>query len=195
MSWYCDYAAKHPHHRSYHDGEYGFPLDGKDGERYLFELQSLELFQAGLSWDLILKKRPTMVAAFDNFDVDTVAAYKAKDVKRLLKDAGIIRNKLKVASIIENAKRIQALRQTDDGGYGGFAQWIAAHHPLNRAEWTKLFRATFKFMGGEIVNEFLMCIGYLPGAHHRDCEAYKRIAKLNPPPPWSQADPKVFTED
>jgi len=193
MSWYCEVAADNPVHQSYHDEEYGVPLDGRDDERYLFELQSLELFQAGLSWDLILKKRPTTVAAFENFDVDTVAAYKAKDVKRLLNDAGIIRNKLKVASIIENAKWIQALRDSPEYGPGGFATWIAAHHPLNRAEWTKLFRQTFKFMGSEIVNEFLMCIGYLPGAHHEDCAAFKRIAKRNPP--WMQVDAKVFTED
>ncbi len=193
MSWYCDYAHERPHHKSYHDGEYGFPLNGKnakDDERYLFELQSLELFQAGLSWDLILKKRATTVAAFDNFNVDTVAAYKARDVKRLLNDAGIIRNKLKVAAVIENAKRIRGLRQSRDYGPGGFAAWIAAHHPLNRADWTKLFRATFKFMGSEIVNEFLMCIGYLPGAHREDCAAYRKIAKLKPP--WSQVDAKVY---
>ena len=188
MSWYCDYAHERPHHRSYHDSEYGFPLDGKDDERYLFELQSLELFQAGLSWDLILKKRATTVAAFANFDVDTVAAYKARDVKRLLNDSGIIRNRLKVASVIENARRIQGLRESHEG----FAAWIAAHHPLNRVEWTKLFRATFKFMGGQIVNEFLMCIGYLPGAHREDCAAYRKIAKLKPPPPWMQTDPKVY---
>ena len=76
MSWYCDYAHERPHHRSYHDNEYGFP---KTDERALFELQSLELFQAGLSWDLILKKRETMVRAFDAFDVDTVARYAARD--------------------------------------------------------------------------------------------------------------------
>ena len=195
MSWYCDFAHERPHHKSYHDDEYGFPLkgnDAKDDERYLFELQSLELFQAGLSWDLILKKRATTVAAFDNFNVDKVAAYKAKDVKRLLNDTGIIRNKLKVAAVIENAKRIQGLRGNDWGGDGGFAAWIAAHHPLGRDEWTKLFRATFKFMGGEIVNEFLMCIGYLPGAHREDCAAYRKIAKLKPPPPWMQTDPKVY---
>ena len=189
MSWYCEIAKGHPVHESYHDNEYGFPLKGKDAkedERYLFELQSLELFQAGLSWELILKKRATTVAAFDNFDVDTVAAYGKKDTARLLTDAGIIRNKLKVASIIENANRIQALR----GSHDGFANWIAAHHPLNRDDWTKLFRSTFKFMGGEIVNEFLMCIGYLPGSHHADCTAYKRIAKMNPP--WMQVDAKVY---
>jgi len=189
MSWYCEAAKGNPIHSTYHDTEYGFPLTGKDSrddERYLFELQSLELFQAGLSWELILKKRATTVSAFDNFDVDIVAAYGKKDTTRLLADAGIIRNKLKVASIIENANRIQALRKSHDG----FASWIAAHHPLNRDDWTKLFRKTFKFMGGEIVNEFLMCIGYLPGSHHAHCAAYKRIAKMKPP--WMQVDAKIF---
>ena len=191
MSWYCEAAKGNPIHSNYHDTEYGFPLDGRndrDDERYLFELQSLELFQAGLSWELILKKRATTVAAFDNFEVDTVAAYGKKDTVRLLADPGIIRNRLKVASIIENANRIQALRKS----HQGFANWIAAHHPLNRDEWTKLFRSTFKFMGGEIVNEFLMCIGYLPGSHHADCPAYKRIAKQKPPPPWMQVDAEVY---
>jgi len=186
MSWYCDYAHERPLHQSYHDNEYGFPLNGKDDERYLFELQSLELFQAGLSWEIVLKKRPTTIAAFGNFDVDTVAGYGNKDVKRLLNDPGIIRNRLKVASIIENANRVIRLRES----HGGFAPWMAAHHPLRRDQWTKLFRNTFKFMGPEIVNEFLMCVGYLPGAHRDDCPAYKLIAKLKPP--WSQVDPKVY---
>ena len=188
MSWYCEVAKGHPVHESYHDNEYGFPLTD---ECALFELQSLELFQAGLSWEIVLKKRPTTVKAFDNFDVDTVAAYGKRDVGRLLKDPGIIRNRLKVNSIIDNAGRVMALRDS----HGGFAEWIAAHHPRNRAEWTKLFRQTFKFMGGEIVNEFLMCIGYLPGAHHQDCPTYKRIAKMKPPVPWSQVDAEVFVEE
>ena len=156
------------------------------GERALFELLSLELFQAGLSWELILKKRATTVAAFDGFDVDMVARYGKRDVNRLLKDPGIIRNRLKVQAVIDNANRVIELRDS----HGGFAEWLAAHHPRSHAEWTKLFRATFKFMGGEIVNEFLMCIGYLPGAHRKDCPAYRRVAKAKPP--WMGVDPKVF---
>ncbi len=185
MSWYCDYAPGREFHQPYHDREYGFPLTS---ERALFEIQSLELFQAGLSWDIILKKRRTIVAAFDNFDVDIVAAYKKRATNRLLKDPGIIRNKLKVASIIENAKRLQDLR----GSHGGFAKWLAANHPLTRAEWTKLFRGTFKFMGPEIVNEFLMCIGYLPGAHRDDCPAYAGAARKNPP--WMGVAKGFYTD-
>jgi DNA-3-methyladenine glycosylase I len=183
MSKYCDIAIGHPLHGPYHDAEYGFPLTD---ERALFELQSLELFQAGLSWELILKKRPTMVAAFDGFDVDRVAAYGEGDVARLLADPGIIRNRLKVNAVIENAKRIMALR----GSHGGFAEWIAGHHPLGREEWTKLMRRTFKFMGPEIVNEFIMCIGYLPGAHRPDCPVFERISGMRPP--WLQTGEEFY---
>jgi DNA-3-methyladenine glycosylase I len=189
MSWYCEVALGNPIHETYHNTEYGFPLTGDNianDERYLFELLSLELFQAGLSWELILKKRDTTVKAFDNFDIDTVASYCKKDIMRLLADSGIIRNKLKVDSIIENARRIQSLRDT----HQSFANWISIHHPLNRNEWTKLFRKNFKFMGSEIVNEFLMCIGYLPGSHNKNCFIYKQISKLSPP--WLQVDASVF---
>ena len=174
MNWYCDVAPGDPFHGPYHENEYGFPTDD---EAVLLERLSLEIFQAGLSWLIVLKKRPTTFAAFDGFDVDRVAAYGDADVARLLGDAGIIRNRLKVAAIIENAKRIQALR----GSHGGFAAWIEAHHPLSLEEWVKLFRKTFKFTGGEVVNEFLMSIGYLPGTHREECPVYARIALLDPP--------------
>ncbi len=183
MSKYCDIAIGHPLHGPYHDTDYGFPLTH---ERALFELQSLELFLAGLSWELVLKKRPTTVAAFGGFEVDRVAAYGEADVARLLADPGIIRNRLKVNAIIENARRIIALRDS----HGGFAEWIAGHHPMLWEEWTKLFRKTFKFMGPEIVNEFLMCIGYLPGAHRDDCPIFERIAGLSPP--WLETGEEFY---
>lgn len=174
MSGYCDAAPGHPFHGPYHDEEYGFPLSD---ESALFERLSLEIFQAGLSWLLVLRKRDGMRAAFDGFDVDKVADYDEADVARLLADPGIVRNRLKIAAIIENARRIRALREND----GGFAAWIAARHPLTLPEWVKVFRKTFKFTGGEVVNEFLMSIGYLPGAHREDCPAFARIASLDPP--------------
>lgn len=183
MSWYCDYALGNPIHGPYHDDEYGFP---RQDEAVLFELLSLEIFQAGLSWELILKKRATTFKAFDGFDVDTVAAYGEKDIARLLGDAGIIRNKLKINSIIENGKRIQAMRESHDG----FANFIEAHHPMAKPGWVKLFKKTFKFTGGEIVNEFLMSLGYLPGAHRVDCPAYARIAARKPP--WMGVDAALF---
>ena len=179
MSSYCDVAPGHPVHGTYHDSEYGFPLTDEAG---LFERQSLEIFQAGLSWEIVLKKRPTTVTAFDGFDVDKVAAYGDRDVVRLLADSGIIRNRRKIAAIIENARRLIELRESDNG----FAAWIDAHHPLPKDDWVKLFRQTFVFMGGEIVGEFLMSIGYLPGTHRENCPIYEKIAGLNPP--WMTAN-------
>ena len=166
MNWYCDYADDRPLHDVYHQTEYGFP---KTDERDLFEIFALEIFQPGPSWDLILKKRATTFEAFEGSDVDRVAAYGERDKARLLSNPGIIRNKLKVEAIIHNARVIVDMR-TD---HGGFANWLKTHHPRNRRAWVKLFKKTFKFTGPEVTNEFLMCIGYLPGAHRDDCHVQK----------------------
>lgn len=175
---YCAAAPGHPHHGPYHDGEYGFP---SSDDRVLFERLVLEINQAGLSWLTILKKRDAFRAAFDGFDIDRVAAYGEVERARLLADAGIIRNRLKVDAVIENARRIIALRET----HGSFDGWLRAHHPLTKAEWVKLFGRTFRFTGGEIVGEFLMSLGYLPGAHHADCPV--QAAVLAQSPPWKAA--------
>jgi DNA-3-methyladenine glycosylase I len=174
---YCEYCNSHPEdtfNREYHDREYGFPL--KD-DNLLFERLVLEINQAGLSWITILKKKDNFRIAYDGFDVDKVAGYRARDRQRLLSDAGIIRNRLKVNAAIENARRIQTLR----ADYKSFKGWLDAHHPLTLDEWVKLFKKTFLFTGGEIVREFLLSTGYLPGAHDADCPVYVRIAKRNPP--------------
>jgi DNA-3-methyladenine glycosylase I len=173
MASYCDIAPGHPDHGPYHDREYGFPTAD---ETALFERLALEINQAGLSWLTILRKRQAFRAAFDGFDVDTVARYGARERRRLLRDAGIIRNELKVKAVIENAKRIQALRQS----HGSFAGWLAAHHPLSKAEWVKLFKKTFLFTGGEITGEFLISTGYLPDAHVPTCPIYQKILRLGP---------------
>jgi DNA-3-methyladenine glycosylase I len=174
MSGYCRIAPGHEFHGPYHDREYGFPTDD---DRVLFERLVLEINQAGLSWLLMLKKRAAFQRAYHGFDIDRVARYGEKDRARLLADAGIVRNRLKVNAAIENARRLQAIRASHDS----FAAWIAAHHPRAKEEWIKLFRKTFTFMGGEVVGEFLMSIGYLPGAHTEDCPVYRRILKLDPP--------------
>ena len=159
--------------RVYHDTEYGFPLHGDDE---LFERLVLEINQAGLSWLTILKKREAFRAAYAGFSVDKVAAFNDVDRDRLLADAGIIRNKLKVNAAIENAQRIKALRKT----HGGFGQWIDSHHPQELDGWTKLFKKQFVFTGGEIVREFLTSAGYLPGAHDEECPVHNKILKLKP---------------
>ncbi|PWC66701.1 DNA-3-methyladenine glycosylase [Azospirillum sp. TSH7] len=175
---YCAAAPGHPHHGPYHDGEYGFP---SSDDRVLFERLVLEINQAGLSWLTILKKRDAFRAAFDGFDIDRVAAYGEAERARLLADAGIIRNRLKVDAVIENARRIVALRET----HGSFDGWLRAHHPLTKPEWVKLFGRTFRFTGGEIVGEFLMSLGYLPGAHQPDCPVQAVV--LAQSPPWKAA--------
>lgn len=175
---YCAAAPGHPFHGPYHDTEYGFPTDD---ETALFERLVLEINQAGLSWLTILKKRDGFRAAYDGFDVDTVAAYGPTERARLLDDAGIIRNRLKVDAAIANAATIQGLRDTD----GGFHAWLGAHHPLTKDEWVKLFKKTFRFTGGEITNELLMSTGWLPGAHHPACPVHAEILALDPP--WARA--------
>lgn len=173
MSGYCDTAPGHPVHGPYHDSEYGFPVTD---DTVLFERLCLEVFQAGLSWLIVLKKRPALNRAFDGFQVDLVAAYGPADIERLMADPDIIRNRRKIEACIGNARRWQDVRRE----HGSFAAWLAAHHPQDKAEWVKLFKSRFAFMGGEVVGEFLMSIGILPGAHRPDCPVHQRIASLGP---------------
>lgn len=168
MTHYCDYAPNHPLHGPYHDTEYGFP---QRQEHVIFERMVLEIMQAGLSWEIVLKKRASLRKAFDGFKASKVAAYGDVDVKRLLADEGIIRNRLKIAAIIHNAGVFLTIRAK----YGGIAKWLDSHHPQSKEAWVKLFRTHFKFMGPEIVGEFLMSLGYLEGAHRKSCPIYKQI--------------------
>lgn len=171
---YCEFSIGNPIHGPYHDTEYGFHQTDED---VLFERLILEINQAGLSWETILKKRATFTIAYDNFNVDKVAAYGEADRQRLLADPGIIRNRLKVDAAIHNAQAIQGLRES----HGGFSKWLDRHHPLTKEEWVKLFKKTFRFTGGEIVGEFLMSLGYLPGAHHESCPIFAKIEQQGAP--------------
>jgi DNA-3-methyladenine glycosylase I len=181
VTTYCDYCESHPedtYNKTYHDTQYGFPLTD---DNLLFERLVLEINQAGLSWITILKKAENFRKAYRGFNIDKVAKFTEKDRACLLADAGIIRNRLKVDAAIENAKRIKGLQKE----YGSFKDWLDAHHPLTREDWTKLFKKTFVFTGGEIVNEFLMSTGYLAGAHTESCPIYKKVASLRPA--WMRA--------
>jgi DNA-3-methyladenine glycosylase I len=180
MTSYCEYLRAHPEdtlNKLYHDNEYGFPLNE---DAALLERFAHEINQAGLSWTLILKRKEAFHMAFEGFEVDKVAAYGEQDLARLLNDAGIIRNRMKINAVIENARRIQALRSE----FGSFKGWLDAHHPLSLDEWTKLFKKTFVFTVGEIVRELLVSTGYLPNAHDHDCPVYWQIARLQPP--WTR---------
>jgi DNA-3-methyladenine glycosylase I len=176
MTTYCDYCNSHPEdtfNKIYHDTQYGFPLAD---DNLLFERLILEINQAGLSWITILKKADNFQKAYHGFNLEAVAQYGDEDRARLMADAGIIRNRLKVNAAIVNAQKILALKKE----FGSFKGWLDAHHPLTKDEWTKLFKKTFVFTGGEIVNEFLMSTGYLPGAHTPDCPAYKKVTAHQP---------------
>ena len=176
MTTYCEYCITHTEdtfNKTYHDTQYGFPLDD-DNE--LFERLILEINQAGLSWITILKKADNFRKAYSKFNIAKIAKYTEADRARLLDDAGIIRNRLKVNAAIVNAQKVLELKKE----YGSFKGWLDAHHPLTKNEWTKLFKKTFIFTGGEIVNEFLMSTGYLPGAHQKDCPIYKTVAAQKP---------------
>jgi len=177
MSTYCRYVAEHPEeilHRAYHDTQYGFPLTD-DAE--LFGRLLLEINQAGLSWLTILKKQAAFRQAYDGFNPVLVSAYGEEEFTRLLGNPGIIRNRLKIKATIENAKRLLVLKAE----FGSFKAWLDAQGSSDLGTWTRLFKRTFVFTGGEIVKEFLLSTGYLPGAHDSGCPISARIQDLDPP--------------
>lgn len=161
-------------HRIYHDHFYGFPIEN-DNE--LFERLILEINQAGLSWTTILKKQQNFKKAYKNFEINKVADFKLEDFERLMNDAGIIRNRLKINAAIENAKIVLQIQKQ----FGSFKNWLDHLHPKTKEEWVKIFKKTFHFTGGEIVNEFLMSTGYLPGSHEESCPVYKKLLESKPP--------------
>ncbi len=178
MSLYCNYVATSQdsgieYHKEYHDNHYGFPISD-DNE--LFGRLILEINQAGLNWLTILKKESNFRAAYSNFDIKSVASYTEEDEIRLLSDSGIIRNRLKVKAAIHNANVILGMQVE----YGSFKNWLDFHNPKTKDEWVKLFKKTFKFTGGEIVNEFLQSTGYLEGAHSESCPIYSKVLDSNP---------------
>ena len=119
---YCRIAKGHPWHGPYHDREYGFPIRS---DAALFERLALEINQAGLSWLTMLTKREDFRRAYEGFDPEVVAAFGERKFRQLMADAGIIRNRLKIRAVIENAKRLLAIRES----HGSFAKWLDAHHP------------------------------------------------------------------
>ncbi|MBE1236688.1 DNA-3-methyladenine glycosylase I [Phaeovibrio sulfidiphilus] len=174
MSSYCDIAPGHPLHGPYHDTEYGFP---STDETVLFERLCLEIFQAGLSWELVLRRREALNRAFCGFDVDTLVLWGEEDVERLMQDPSIIRNRLKIRAVLKNAATVHSFRAR----YGGFFLWLQKKNPKTLEEWVKLFKSEFFFTGPEIVSEFLMSLSLLPGAHREDCPVHHQIRSLSCP--------------
>lgn len=171
---YCEFVEsldKKNVHRIYHDRFYGFTIND-DNE--LFERLVLEINQAGLSWNTILNKQNNFKKAFHNFNIKKVASYKNSDRKRLLSDPGIIRNRLKIDATIHNANVILDLKKE----FGSFKKWLDHHNGSTKDEWVKLFKKTFKFTGGEIVNEFLMSTNYLSNPHIKACPIYRKTSRM-----------------
>lgn len=173
---YCSYVAslvdENDVDKIYHDLHYGVRIED-DNE--LFCRLVMEINQAGLSWHTILVKEKNFRKAYHNFDIKKVAKYNEKDFERLMGDAGIIRNRLKINASIYNARQLLTIQKE----YGSFRNWIdkegdrlaGAGYVGNdlKKEWVKLFKKNFKFVGGEIVGEFLMSINMLPGSHGSEC--------------------------
>lgn len=179
--------AKGEQYIRYHDEEWGVPVHD---DRTLFEFLILEGAQAGLSWSTILSKRENYRRAFDGFDPRRVAQYQAKKIKALLVDAGIVRNKLKIAAAVENAKaflRVQEEFGTFDryiwqfvGGKPRINKWkslrqIPPRTPESDAMSKDLQRRGFKFVGSTICYAFMQGIGMV-NDHLVDCFRYKPLA-------------------
>ena len=181
----CAWAAKEPMIR-YHDEEWGVPLHD---DRRLFEMLILEGAQAGLSWDTILNKRESYRRAFDEFDPPAIAKYDEQDVTRLLSDPGIVRNRLKVRSAIQNARAFLAVQEE----YGSFDAYIwqfvrgrprrndrrsLEELPARTAESDAmskdLKKRGFNFVGSTICYAFMQAVGMV-NDHMMDCFRYAEI--------------------
>ncbi len=176
----CAWASGGELERRYHDEEWGVPL--RD-DRALFELLILEGAQAGLSWSTILRKREAYRRAFAGFDATAVAQYTARDVRRLLQDAGIVRNRLKIESTIANARAFLAVRR-EHGSFAGYLwpfvggqpaqnSWrapkqVPAETEASRALSRDLRRRGFRFVGPTICYAFMQATG-LVNDHTTDC--------------------------
>lgn len=175
----------------YHDREWGVP---QHDDRVLFEFLVLEGAQAGLSWDTILRKRDNYRAAFSGFVPEAVAGYGSRDIRRLLQNPGIVRNRLKIDSAIQNAKSFLAVQKefgTFDryiwqfvGGRPRANAWralkqVPARTPASDAMSKDLKRRGFKFVGSTICYAFMQAVG-LVNDHVTGCFRYRQIKATNP---------------
>jgi DNA-3-methyladenine glycosylase I len=184
----CFWSGSDPLYQKYHDLEWGRPV--KDDVR-LFEKLSLEGFQSGLSWLTILRKRENFRAAFKGFDIDTVAAFGPRDVKRLLADAGIVRHRGKIEATLNNARRALDLQKE----FGSLARFYWSHEPsmterpasidgvtlkaLSQTEASKriskeLRKRGFSFVGPTTAYAFMQAMG-LVNDHIEGCHARAEI--------------------
>lgn len=173
----------------YHDLEWGVPVHD---DRKLFEFLILEGAQAGLSWETILRKRENYRAAFDNFDPRKVAKYDQRKIKKLLIDAGIVRNRLKINSAIQNAKAFLEI-QKEFGSFDAYVWQFVKGRPLKRTRGAavlartpesdalsrELLRRGLKFVGSTICYAFMQAVGMV-NDHDSGCFRYNQVAKVSP---------------
>ena len=171
----CAWAnPRNPAYLAYHDEEWGVPSHD-DG--HLFEMLVLECFQAGLSWECVLKKRAAFRRAFDGFDLESVCAYGPSDVKRLMGDAGIVRNRRKIEAAIGNARVFRSIRE-ERGSFDAYLwSWtdgVVVHEeglassPLSDAVSADLRRRGMRFVGTTIVYAYLQAVGVIR-SHEKGC--------------------------
>jgi DNA-3-methyladenine glycosylase I len=194
----CEWAGADPLMVEYHDREWGTPVHD---DRTLFEFLILEGAQAGLSWSTVLKKRERYRQVFDNFDAAKVAGYTEKKTAKLLTDAGIIRNRLKVASAVRNAKAFLTV-QEELGSFDAFIwQFVGGSPIVNRwrslkqipaqtaeseAMSRELKRRDFNFVGSTICYAFMQAVGMV-NDHTTDCFRYQELVRAPTPKPSSAA--------
>lgn len=191
MKTRCEWCGNNPLYLSYHDEEWGVPVDD---DRLLFEFLILEGAQAGLSWLTILKKRENYRKAFDNFDCQLVARYTDRDVERLRGDAGIVRNRLKIEAAIKNARSVIEIQEQ----YGSLSSflWNYVDGAPVQNNWTRmtdipgstalsdalskdLKKRGFSFVGSTICYAFMQAVGMV-NDHTTDCFRYREIKELKP---------------
>lgn len=185
----CSWSTKDPLLIEYHDKEWGVPIHD---DRRIFEFLVLEGFQAGLSWLTVLRKRENFRNAFDDFDFNRIAGYDGRKINSLLKDAGIIRNRLKIAASIENAKAFIQVRKE----FGTFDKYIwsftdgklivnkftslsqiPAKTRLSDTISKDLKKRGFKFVGSTIIYAYMQATGIV-NDHIRSCFRYKEIVSI-----------------
>ena len=183
----CAWAGnKDELYRCYHDEEWGRPL--RDDQR-LFEMLVLETFQAGLSWITVLRKRENFRKAFDNFDIEKILGYGEEKIAALLEDRGIIRNRLKIAAVISNARAFTEV-QKEFGSFAAYLWGFVDDTPIQNS-WTTLSeipaktelsdkisrdmkKRGFKFVGSTCVYAYIQSIGMV-NDHTTDCFVYREL--------------------
>lgn len=185
----CAWAASNPLFYPYHDEEWGVP---SHDDRHLFELLILEGAQAGLSWSTILQKRQNYRAAYSNFDPAKIARYSSRKVAALLADEGIVRNRLKVAASIENARAFLAVRK-EFGSFDAYIWTFVRGKPRKNA-WRSpgklptrtaesdamsvdLQRRGFRFVGSTICYAYMQAVGMV-NDHTTDCFRHRAVARM-----------------